>query len=118
MANQLEGFIFPEKAPDDLSVKILEQNLDKFFSALRAIINNGLTFTDNFNCHIEIITTNATPGVETAVTHGLKRIPVGLIILERLNKGGDIYLGGSGKDATTYNLASDVASLNAKIMIF
>ena len=112
----LPKFQASTNAPANPYEKDLEQSLDKIFAVLVEILNGGLKFTDNFNSYITTITTDATPGNSSAITHGLKRIPSGLIILERINKAGDIYL--VSKDATTYTLASDVASLNAKIMIF
>ena len=113
---KLDRFQSPSTPPSNGFEKDLERALDKVFTRAFDILNVGILFADNFDAYITTITTDATPGNSTAIPHGLKRIPSGLIILERLNKGGDIYL--VSKDATTYTLASDVASLNAKIMIF
>lgn len=114
---QLERLQVPDDPPKDEHVKTLEISLDKLFTQLRSILNNGLRFTENFDSAITTLTTNATPGVETAVAHGLKRIPLGCIVLEQ-TKAGHLYRGASGKDATNYYVASDVASLTVRIIIF
>lgn len=115
--SQLEKFILGEIPPKDEHQKSLEINLDKIFTALRLMLNNGLRFNENFDAAITVVTTNATPGVETAIAHGLKRIPIGCIVLEK-TAAGHLYRGPSGKDATNYYVASDIASLTARVMIF
>lgn len=113
----LPNFRVGDAAPEDDFSKDLEKNLDSFLTLVRTILNGGLRFADNFDCHIETITTSATPGVETAITHGLKRTPTGCFALEK-DKAAHIYKGASGKSETTYNVASDVASVTATLIIF
>jgi hypothetical protein len=112
---QLDNFIFPTESLKDEYHKSFETNLNKYLLLLRRIINNGLNFSENFNCLVTTITTNATPGVATAITHSLKRIPVGVLIAEK-NKAAHIYT--SAKDATTYSIKSDVASVTVTLIIF
>ncbi len=115
--SQLEPFTVGDVPPESEHGKNLEQSLDRSFQRLREILNKGLNFTDNFECHVSTITTNATPGVETAITHGLKRVPVGAFALEK-DKAAHIYTGATAKDATTYYVRSDVASVTATIIVF
>lgn len=112
--NKLDNFVFGQPASNDPSFKDLETNLDKYFTNLRRILNNGLDFTDNFNCTVVTLTTNATPGVVTVITHNLKRVPVGCLVLER-NKAGHIFT--TAKNAAGYSIASDVASLTVTLVI-
>lgn len=115
--SQLEKFTVGETPPKDEFDQTLEISLDKIFSAIRGILNNGIRFNENFDAAITTLTTNATPGVETAIAHGLKRIPLGCLVLEK-TKAGHLYRGPSGKDSTNYYVASDVASLTVRVMIF
>lgn len=114
---QLDRFQVPDDPPKDEHVKTLEISLDKIFTVIRQILNNGLRFSENFDSAITTLTTSATPGTETAIAHGLKRIPTGCIVLEQ-TKAGHLYRGASGKDATNYYVASDVASLTVRVIIF
>ena len=94
----------------------LERSLDILVSALREILNKGISIDDNLDAFRTTITTSATPGVETAIAHGLKRRPIGCLVLEK-DKAGQIFLGTSGKDAERYYVQSDVASVTATLLI-
>lgn len=113
----VDNFIFGEEPPKTDFEKKLEINLDKFFQQVRGILNKGIRFSDNFDGYITTITTDPTPGVQTALSHGLKRVPTGCLVLES-NKAAHIFLGASGKSADTYNVQSDVASVTATLFIF
>lgn len=115
--SKLERFTVGESTPKDQYEKDLEITLDKIFQKIAEILNNGIRFNENFDAAITVVTTNATPGVETAVAHGLKRVPLGCMVLEK-TAAGHLYRGASGKDATNYYVASDIASLTARIIIF
>lgn len=112
--SQLTKFNVGEKQPDTPWGMSLEKELDRYFTKLNQIINKGLTFADNFDGYIGEITTDATPGNSTAITHGLKRTPTGIIVLEQ-NKAGSIYK--VSKSATQYVIASDVASMTATVLV-
>ena len=98
-----------------------EKNLDKSFQRLMdqlvQILNKGLIPSDNFSCYIGSITTNGTPGVESSVAHGLKRVPSGYIVLSR-NQAGFLYDGSSPWTVSNIYVKANVASLTTKIMIF
>lgn len=112
--SKLDSFVFGQPPPTDPAFKDLEDNLDKYFVKLKTILNAGLNFTDNFNCYIITLTTNATPGAPTVITHSLKRIPVGCLVIEQ-DKAGSIFK--TAKDSSTYTIASDVASMTATLII-
>ena len=103
--------------PENDFDKNIEKSFTRLTDQLTRILNKGIQFGENFDAYIVTLTTNATPGVETAITHGLKKIPLGCLVLEK-NKAAHIYLGASGKSATVYNVASDIASVTATLMIF
>lgn len=111
---QLETLDIGQEKPQNNFEQTLEKSYTKLIEKLTQILNGGLKFSDNFDCLIKTITTNATPGVTTAITHGLKRIPFG-IVMEK-DKAAHVYL--ASKDANTYNVASDVASVTVTLLIF
>lgn len=112
--SQLGKYIVGDRAPEDQWGKDLERELDKTFSALVKIINKGLTLADNFDAYIGDITTDAVPGNPTTITHGLKRTPAALWVIEQ-DKAGSIFK--VSKSATTYVVASDASSMAATIII-
>jgi hypothetical protein len=56
--------------------------ITQFFENVKQLINNGLSFADNFNTKILTLTFSAT-NTDTALVHGLGRAPVGYLILRR-----------------------------------
>ncbi len=106
-----------DSAPSTPWEKDADKSLDRIFAELKAMLNSGLGFVENFDCAIVNIVTNATPGVETAITHGLKRIPKGFLVLEK-DKAAHLLVGQTTKTSTTYYVQSDVATVRATVMIF
>ncbi len=100
--------------PENAFEKDLEKGLDKIFSEILDALNGGLGFSDNFSCFVTTITTDATPGNTTSISHGLKRVPIGCLVIEQ-NKAGSVFL--SSKSATNYIVKSDVASVTATVVI-
>lgn len=113
---QLDRVTLGREKPNDDFEKNLERSFTKLVDQLVELFKNGITFADNFNGYLTTITTDATPGVETAITHTLKKIPTGCVVLEK-DKAGHVFLGASGKSSTVYNVASDVASVTATLLI-
>ncbi len=62
-------------------------------------------------------TTNATPDSEDTVAHGLNRVPVGFIVVNR-DKAGIIYDSGGTWTTTNILLKCNVASMAATILVF
>lgn len=94
----------------------LDRTLDKMFAAYFQLLNSGMTLADNFNAFTTTFTTSATPGQETAIAHGLKKIPTGFLILSK-NKSAHIFDGPSGKDSDNYFIQSNVASVRVTVVI-
>lgn len=114
---KIPRYLPSSNTPADPYAKDLDRSLDKIFAILFEILNNGISFDDNFDAFKSEITTDATPGTETAIAHGLKRIPVGMLVLEK-DKPAHIYKGPTDKDETNFYIASDVALVKATILIF
>lgn len=114
---QLPRIVFGDVPPPNEHAKNLERALDTFCEAVRTILNKGLRPSDNFDSYETTITTNATPGVETAIAHGLKRVPTGYWIVKR-NKAAHVYDGATAFTSENIYVRSDVASVTAKIIVF
>lgn len=103
--------------PENVFEESLEEELRSFSIELSKILNKGLDFTDNFNMHIQSVTTDAVVGTETAISHNLKRVPSDFIVGSQ-DKAGTIYKGASAWTATTIYIRGSVASITAKLYIF
>lgn len=115
--SQLPRFSTGDNAPATHYEKDLERSLDKQFEKIGEILNKGLRFADNFDAYIGALTTNATPGVETAIAHGLKRVPSGFLVIQK-DKAAHIYNGSTAWTADNIYVRSDVASVTATLIIF
>lgn len=114
---KLDPFRTPSHEPQDPFSKDLDKGLDDFLGQVRDLLNGGIKFADNFSATIATFTTDATPGVETAIAHTLKRTPTGFLVLAK-DKAAHLFDGASGKDASNYYVRSDVASVTATVLIF
>lgn len=95
----------------------LVKTLDNLINNLSAIFDRGVNIDDNIDAKRITITTSATPDLEVAYSHELKRVPIGYIVIER-DKAGVIYDGTSSWTDTTIYLRSNVASVAATILVF
>jgi len=102
-------------SPENEFEKVLERELLSYSQEVADTLNLGLKLEDNFNAHIETISDTGAANSENTVTHGLKRTPIGFLILEN-DKAGVIY---KSKTATTteYYIKCSVANCAVKIMI-
>lgn len=103
--------------PQDKRERDLQYALTNFSRFLIDLLNGGLRFADNFDAEIKSITTNGTANTEDAVSHSLKRVPTGYLILNR-DKAGVVYDSGTPWTATSIYLKCSVATVAVKIMIF
>lgn len=95
----------------------LEKDLLSYARDLSQILNKGIDFNDNFNCQIKTYTTNGTANTEDAVSHTLKRIPTGYLIIGR-DKAGIVYNSGTTWTTTDIYLKCSVTSMAVTIIIF
>lgn len=111
-----ERFLPAQTPPADNFGKDLERNLDRNFEQIREILTEGILLDDNLNGFRTTITTDATPGVETVIAHGLKRAPIGFLVLKK-DKAAHIYSGATADGSTNLYVRSDVASVTATLFI-
>lgn len=114
---QLNKLTVGDAPPKDDYQKDLERALDKFSQELTTLLNKGLRFSDNFDSYIGQVTTDPTPGTETAIAHGLKRVPSGFLVIQK-NKPAHVYNGASAWTVDNIYVRSDVLSVTATLMIF
>lgn len=106
-----------KEVPDSPYLQNLDKGLEDFSGALLAIINKGLRFEDNHDISFVTITTDATPGTETAGAHTLGRTPTGRFICSQ-DKAAHIYDGDTSNDSDNIYIKSDTASVTVKVMVF
>jgi len=97
--------------------KNLEKTFQKLTEQLSLILTKGLIFQDNFDCNIQTVTLSAVVGTELEITHNLRKIPTGYMVVSK-DKTGDIYNGSSAWTATTLYLKSSVSSPTITVLVF
>lgn len=100
----------------NLDVDLLK-TINEITRNLDAILNRGISFSDNVDCRLATVTSDATPGNEFSVAHKLGKIPTGRIIYSQ-NKAGTLYNGTSANTSTTIYFKSDVGTCVFKIIVF
>jgi len=105
------------KFDDDLVRYLSDQDEN-----LGAVLENGLTFSENFDGVFVTFTSNAIADTEDTITHDLGKSPaVGnshRFIVVKSDKGAVLYNGGTADSETTINLKSTVASTTFTIFVF
>lgn len=95
---------------------IKDPQISLAFQNLKAILDGGISMTDNMDVSIVTYTSNATPDTQDTVAHGLGKTPTGFIPVEK-DKAGDIYKSASADEANLY-LKCSVASVAVKLLVF
>ncbi len=91
--------------------------IETFIDEIRNLLNGGLLFSDNFAMKMKTFTSDATPGDETEIAHGLGKTPVGYIVYGQ-DKEGSLYTGTTAWDSTNMYLSSSGTEVEYKILIF
>lgn len=91
--------------------------LNEWQLMLKAILDGGISFTDNVDIDMVTVTSNGTPGNETSVTHRLGKVPAGYIVTGQ-NAAGSLYDGTTANTATAAYFKSDVAIVQFRIILF
>lgn len=63
------------------SYEQLQRFSANLFREIRTVVNNGITFTDNFNAKV-VSVSFATANEEVRIEHNLGRIPTGYLLLQ------------------------------------
>ncbi len=103
--------------PESEFDKVLEQELLAYCSDLARLLNGGLKFSDNQNAKTVEVADTGTANTEFSVTHTLKRVPSGFIVVRRTGTG-VIYESGTAWTATTIYLKSTTANNAISVLIF
>ena len=103
--------------PDSEFDKSLEQELLSFMNELSELLNGGLKFSDNFNAEIIDVADTGPANSEFSVSHTLKRVPVGYIVINK-DRAGDVYDSGTTWTSTTLYLKDDTANASIKLLVF
>lgn len=111
---QIRTRIKTDKPTNDFE-KSLEQELLSFTQELAQILNGGIKFSDNFNAAILDISDSGIADAANTLTHGLKRTPIGFLVLN-INKAGAVY--SSSFSDTTAVIKCNVANATIKVMVF
>jgi hypothetical protein len=111
------GVSAPFPQPRDMKEADIFNTLTDFHNRLVAILNRGITFTENVDCVLVTLTSSATPDDSNTVNHTLGKIPNGYIVYYQ-NKAGSLYDGGTTWTNTAIYVKSNIASVTFKIIIF
>ncbi len=93
----------------------LNEALLRFTRRIVDVLNGGIKITDNFDAQIVTVTLTAAD-TEQAVSHTLKRVPTGYIVLSN-DKAAIIYDGTTSWTSSTIYIRSNVDNTTVKIII-
>lgn len=91
--------------------------LSSQFQKISDAINGGLRFGDNNNVALISYTSSASAGTEDELTHNLKRVPVGYILV-RADKAVALYDGATAWTTTLLYLKANASSAAVTVMVF
>ena len=97
--------------------KSLTLELLSAWRELSVLLNGALTFQDNFNAEIVDVSDTGTANTEFTVSHGLKRVPTGFLIIN-INKAGVVYANGTTWTTAAIYLKCDTANTTIKVLVF
>lgn len=84
---------------------------------IKAILDGGISLSDNVDAAVVSFTTNVTPDTEDETTHTLGKIPTYLVVGD-INKGGVVYRSGTTFTASKIYTKCTVASCAVKLILF
>lgn len=97
--------------------KELLKSLNDQNSNLEAILNRGISFSDNVDCTLKTFTSSATPDAENTVAHELGKVPTGYLVYS-INKAAAVYTGSTAWTSANIYLKVNVSSTEVKIIVF
>ena len=96
-------------------LKNLNESLMKYSIKVGDIFNKGIRVEDNINGIIQTVTFNVANN-EYEISHGLKRVPNGFIILNK-SKASDVYDSGTAWTLSSIYLKCDTAGAVVKLIV-
>jgi len=100
-----------------VDVMALVQRLSEYDLNMKAILDRGGVFNDNFDGVTVSFTSSGVADTENTVPHTLGKIPTSFIVLS-LDKAAAVYKGTTTFTTTNIYLKSNVASTVIKVLIF
>lgn len=97
--------------------KSISQELRNYILDLSNILNKGIRFADNFDMNILSVTDTGTANSENIVSHSLRRIPLGYIVISRTGNG-VVYNGSTAWTVDNIYIKSVSANNNIKLLVF
>lgn len=82
-----------------------------------AILNRGISFSENVDCRLATFTSSGTPDAENTVAHALGKVPTGYIVYG-IDKAAIVYTGTTAWTKTNIYLKCNVATVATKIIVF
>lgn len=111
------GASSPFPPPRDMREADVFKTLQDFFNRIVAILNRGISFSDNVDCVLVSFTSSATPDNSNTIPHALGKVPSGYIVYSQ-DKAGSLYLSGTTWTSTNVYLKCNVASVAVRIILF
>jgi len=83
---------------------------------LKLILDAGIDFDDNIDCVFITYTSNVVANTQDTIAHGLGKIPIGFVVIDR-DKAGVVFRSGSSTSVNLF-LKCNVASTTMTLMVF
>lgn len=96
--------------------KQLLGELNRMAYNLVAILDGGISLSDNVDADVITFTSNAAPNTEDAIAHGLGKIPAHFVVTS-IDKGGVVYKSATAATSTHIYLKTTVASAAVQIVL-
>jgi len=97
--------------------KNLVTELSRWDSILKAILDRGVSFSDNVDSVSISFTSSGTPDAENTVAHTLGKAPTGFLVYD-INKGAVVYRGSTAWTAANIYLKVNTATTAVKAWVF
>lgn len=91
--------------------------VDDVVGNLAAMFDKGIRVEEGIDVDIVSYTSNAVANTEDTVSHGLKRVPLGFIVVSQ-DKAGVCYWSGTTHTSTNLYLKNNVATVATKLIVF
>ncbi len=115
MAHIKKNIQFPESSRD--YDQAAAQEINNYLLKLSDVINGGLRIADNCDVEIVVVADTGTADTEFTVTHTLKRVPAGYIIVS-IDKAGVVYKTGTAWTTAAIYLKCSAANAVVSVLVF
>lgn len=102
--------------PSNKYEDVLDQELRTYLYDLATMLNGALKFSDNMNCQVVTVSDTGAANTEFTVTHTLKTVPIGFIVINN-NKAGIVYDSGTAWTTAAVYLKCNTANCTVKLIL-